>query len=154
MLELISDAPKNAWKSVTPNFACAHSLWKMNQSSDWPKWRCTLWIYDFPAFVWPNVNSDGPTNGLWICQWYFSCRLWLAPQPDDSQEPQEIGYITTLPETTDGESADPDSRLAVFKSGMFNSRVIMPCYTGYKEMMDKLNKFLKKKPLPGTENIF
>ncbi|XP_052788089.1 uncharacterized protein LOC128222938 [Mya arenaria] len=77
-------------------------------------------------------------------------RLWLAPRLDTSSPIQEIGYITTMPEPSEGEASDPDSMLSLFKVGMFNARAVMPTYCGYKEMMDKLNKFLKKKPLPGS----
>ncbi|KAH3794739.1 hypothetical protein DPMN_148277 [Dreissena polymorpha] len=43
--------------------------------------------------------------------------------------------------------------LSLFKAGMFNARAVMPTYCGYKEMLDKLNKFLKKKPIPGSSHL-
>lgn len=77
------------------------------------------------------------------------CRLWLAPKQDPSAPVQEVSYVTTLPEVWDGESLDADSNAAVFRPSLFHLNTAMPSYSGTKDMMDSLNKFLKKRPIPG-----
>jgi len=79
----------------------------------------------------------------------------LAPREEDASAPvQEIGYITTMPEVTDGDSLDADANLALFRSSLFYINTPMPSYTGVKQMTDSLNKFLKKRPIPGKCLLF
>lgn len=77
-------------------------------------------------------------------------RLWLAPKLDTSAPVQEIGYLTTLPEPSDGSVNTAEASLSVFRSGVFNISSGVPEYCGMAEVMEKLNKFMKKKPIPGT----
>ncbi|XP_060595194.1 uncharacterized protein LOC132749465 [Ruditapes philippinarum] len=75
-------------------------------------------------------------------------RLWLAPRLDSSEPVQEIGYLTTLPEPVDESNAE--AVLSMFRPSRFRVGGGVPSYCGMNDMMLQLNKFLKKKPIPGS----
>jgi hypothetical protein len=80
----------------------------------------------------------------------LSCiRLWLAPRLDSSEPVQEIGYLTTLPEPVDESNAE--AVLSMFRPSRFRVGGGVPSYCGMNDMMLQLNKFLKKKPIPGNQ---
>lgn len=75
-------------------------------------------------------------------------RLWLSPRLDTSEPTQEIGYLTSLPEPVD--ESNSEAVLSMFRAGRFRVSQAVPNYCGMADMMVQLNKFLKKKPIPGS----
>ncbi|XP_045177715.1 uncharacterized protein LOC123537860 [Mercenaria mercenaria] len=75
-------------------------------------------------------------------------RLWLAPRQDTSEPVQEIGYLTTLPEPVD--ESNSEAVLSMFRPSRYRIASGIPSYCGTADMMAQLNKFLKKKPIPGS----
>ena len=66
----------------------------------------------------------------------------MAPRAVSDEPVQVLGYMTTLPDPSD--FADDMS---------FFGRSTSPSFCTIPETMERLNKFLKKKPIPGRLNI-
>lgn len=77
-------------------------------------------------------------------------RLWLTPSLDPTAVPQQIGYLTVMPDPSDGNEVSAEAYNSVFHPARFRANTTAPSYCGQPDVMEKLNKFLKKKPLPGT----
>ena len=47
------------------------------KSSDWSKWLRTLWRYVMSRLLsWPNIISDGQTNGMLMCQLVVALQMY------------------------------------------------------------------------------
>lgn len=128
----------------------------LEQANQWLKGNPSFKVMKLESFLKKIADKDVVDleqvvyheSAFGVNKYLRGLRLWLAPRLDSSEPVQEIGYLTTLPEPVD--ESDAESALAGFRPSRFRVAVVLPSYCGMVDMMAQLNKFLKKKPIPGS----
>ncbi|GFR75250.1 hypothetical protein ElyMa_000450800 [Elysia marginata] len=78
-------------------------------------------------------------------------RLWVTPRPETSapSSPQQISYISVLPDHPNGDLSTFLSSLAGGAANRTVGDLAMPTFDNMQQTVEKLNKHLQAKPLPG-----
>ncbi|GFN88347.1 hypothetical protein PoB_001485300 [Plakobranchus ocellatus] len=78
-------------------------------------------------------------------------RLWVTPRAENAPlaSPQQISYITVLPDHPNGDLSTFLSSLAGGATNRTVGDLALPTFDNMQETVDKLNKHLQAKPLPG-----
>lgn len=75
-------------------------------------------------------------------------RLWLMPRADPGVPVQQLAYITILPDYDSGNVTN--LMASVLPAAMrIHPEQLFPQFDSFSQMMDKLNRHLQQKPLPG-----
>ncbi|XP_050391808.1 uncharacterized protein LOC126810668 [Patella vulgata] len=74
-------------------------------------------------------------------------RIWIFPNPNPSDEVQQISYISILPDVSEGNSADVS--LALSANYRMRAEHPVPAYDTLKITIEKLNRQLQHRPLAG-----
>ena len=82
-------------------------------------------------------------------------RLWVTPRAENSPpaSPQKLAYISVLPDHPGGELSTYLNSLAAGATHLMVGEIATPTFDNMKQTLEKLNKHLKAKPLPGEETV-
>lgn len=133
----------------TPRYAEFSTV--IEQANQWIKDNTTFMVMKCESIIKKLQGGDALDEDAVV--FHESCygvnkylrglRLWLAPRLETETETQVLGYLTTLP--------DPVEDSSDFMSSIFaRSDSAIPSFCSMPETVARLNKFLKKKPIPGS----
>lgn len=124
----------------------------MEQANQWIKDNHSFMVMKCESFIkklggGDTLDADSVVyheSSYGVNKYVRGLRLWLAPKGETDTPPQALGYLTSLP--------DPAEAPTDYVSMLIPSRseASIPSFCSLPEAFEKLNKFLKKKPLPGS----